>query len=69
LKALYDGWRADIIKCRALTEAIIDFGEDEGIEDEIYDDGNHPLIHFGLIQSLLAYGIFWRQFNHISLRQ
>jgi len=30
-----------VIKCRALTEAIIDFGEDEGIEDEIYDDGMH----------------------------
>jgi hypothetical protein len=29
-----------VIKCRALSEAIIDFGEDEGIEDEIYDDGN-----------------------------
>ena len=40
LKLLYEGWRADIIKCRALTEAIIDFGEDEGIEDEIYGDGN-----------------------------
>lgn len=39
LKTLYDGWRTDIIKCRALTEAIIDFGEDEGIEDEIYNDG------------------------------
>jgi tRNA U34 5-carboxymethylaminomethyl modifying GTPase MnmE/TrmE len=39
LKTLYDGWRTDIIKCRALAEAIIDFGEDEGIEEEIYDDG------------------------------
>ena len=29
-----------MIKCRALTEAIIDFGEDDEIEDEIYDDGN-----------------------------
>jgi len=39
LKTLYDGWRTDVIKCRALTEAIIDFGEDEGIEEEIYADG------------------------------
>ena len=39
LKTLYDAWRTDIIKCRALAEAIIDFGEDEGIEEEIYDDG------------------------------
>jgi hypothetical protein len=30
-----------VIKCRALIEAIIDFGEDEGIEDEIYDDGRY----------------------------
>ena len=36
---MYHRWRNDIIKCRALTEAIIDFGEDEGIEDEIYGDG------------------------------
>jgi len=39
LKKLYEGWRADVIKCRALTEAIIDFGEDDEIEDEIYEDG------------------------------
>jgi hypothetical protein len=32
-----------VIKCRALSEAIIDFGEDEGIEDEIYDDGNYSV--------------------------
>jgi tRNA modification GTPase len=40
LKVLYNGWREDVIKCRAMSEAIIDFGEDEGIEDEIYGDGN-----------------------------
>ena len=39
LKTLYEGWRKDIIKCRATTEAIIDFGEDEGIEEEIYAEG------------------------------
>jgi tRNA modification GTPase len=39
LKQLYEGWRGDIIKCRALTEAIIDFGEDDEIEDEVYEDG------------------------------
>jgi tRNA modification GTPase len=36
---LYEGWRTDIIKCRALIEAVIDFGEDEGIEDEVYENG------------------------------
>jgi tRNA modification GTPase len=43
LKELYEGWRTAMIKCRALIEAIIDFGEDEGIEDEIYDDGSNIL--------------------------
>ena len=36
---MYEGWRAEVIKCRAFTEAIIDFGEDEQIEDDVYDDG------------------------------
>jgi tRNA U34 5-carboxymethylaminomethyl modifying GTPase MnmE/TrmE len=49
---LYDGWREDIIKCRALTEAIIDFGEDEGIEDDIYKDGKS--IVFKLIQFMIV---------------
>lgn len=40
LKTLYEAWRNEVIKCRALTEAIIDFGEDEGIESELYDDGS-----------------------------
>jgi tRNA modification GTPase len=39
LKTLYEGWRNDLVKCCALTEAIIDFGEDEGIEFELYEDG------------------------------
>ena len=39
LKTLYEAWRNEILKCRALTEAIIDFGEDEGIESELYSDG------------------------------
>ena len=42
MKTLYEGWRGNIIKCRALTEAVIDFGEDEGIEEEIYGDGMTP---------------------------
>ncbi|ORX89997.1 tRNA modification GTPase TrmE [Basidiobolus meristosporus CBS 931.73] len=36
LKGLYDSWRSDIIKNLALVEAIIDFGEDENIEDGIF---------------------------------
>jgi len=34
-----------VIKCRAVIEAIIDFGEDEGIEDEIYDDGIYSYLN------------------------
>jgi hypothetical protein len=38
---LYEGWREDVIKCRAITEAIIDFGEDDEIEDSVCEDGIH----------------------------
>ena len=41
MKVLYDGWRKDVIQCLAMSEAIIDFGEDEGIEDEIYNDSTY----------------------------
>lgn len=39
LKHLYESWRTQLIKNMALVEAIIDFGEDEGIEDDIIDKG------------------------------
>lgn len=35
----YDDWREQLIKCMALTEAVIDFGEDENIEDGVLNDG------------------------------
>ena len=41
MKVLYDRWRKDVIQCLAMSEAIIDFGEDEGIEDEIYNDSTY----------------------------
>ncbi|KAK9762807.1 mitochondrial splicing system protein [Basidiobolus ranarum] len=37
LKGLYENWRSGMIKNLALVEAIIDFGEDENIEDGIYN--------------------------------
>ncbi|RUS15961.1 tRNA modification GTPase GTPBP3, mitochondrial-like protein [Endogone sp. FLAS-F59071] len=37
LKHLYESWRTQLIKNMALLEAIIDFGEDEGIEDGIIE--------------------------------
>jgi tRNA modification GTPase len=39
LRQQYDGWREQLIKCMALTEAVIDFGEDENIEDGVLNDG------------------------------
>ncbi|KAG0044000.1 tRNA modification GTPase gtpbp3, mitochondrial [Gryganskiella cystojenkinii] len=38
LRHLYDNWRTELIKCMALIEALIDFGEDENIEDGVYDE-------------------------------
>ncbi|CAJ0842038.1 10429_t:CDS:2 [Entrophospora sp. SA101] len=37
LKNLYESWRKQLIKNMALVEAIIDFGEDENIEDDVFD--------------------------------
>ncbi|KAF9433937.1 tRNA modification GTPase gtpbp3, mitochondrial [Entomortierella beljakovae] len=37
LKILYDAWREQLIKSMALIEAVIDFGEDENIEEGVYD--------------------------------
>ncbi|KAF9115360.1 tRNA modification GTPase gtpbp3, mitochondrial [Mortierella sp. AM989] len=38
LKTLYDTWRTQLIQGMALIEALIDFGEDENIEDDVYDN-------------------------------
>ncbi|GJJ70873.1 tRNA modification GTPase [Entomortierella parvispora] len=38
LRNLYDSWRTQLIKSMALIEALIDFGEDENIEDDVYDN-------------------------------
>ncbi|KAF9198689.1 tRNA modification GTPase gtpbp3, mitochondrial [Haplosporangium sp. Z 27] len=38
LKNLYDTWRTQLIQSMALIEALIDFGEDENIEDDVYDN-------------------------------
>lgn len=46
---MYEGWRADVIKCRAITEAIIDFGEDDEIEDSVYKDGTHSITPFRFV--------------------
>ncbi|CEP19801.1 hypothetical protein [Parasitella parasitica] len=37
LRKPYEHWREQIIKCMATTEAVIDFGEDESIEDGVMD--------------------------------
>lgn len=38
LRVPYDQWREQIIRCMATTEAVIDFGEDENIEDGVMDE-------------------------------
>ncbi|KAI8881487.1 tRNA modification GTPase TrmE [Backusella circina FSU 941] len=37
LRKTYDNWREKIIKAMATTEAVIDFGEDENIEEGVMD--------------------------------
>jgi len=39
LKNLYENWRKQLIENMAFIEAIIDFGEDENIEDEVLKQG------------------------------
>jgi hypothetical protein len=34
-EVLYDGWRLEILRIMAHIEAFIDFGDDEGIEDDV----------------------------------
>ncbi|XP_052255643.1 tRNA modification GTPase GTPBP3, mitochondrial-like isoform X4 [Dreissena polymorpha] len=42
LSQLYQGWRADIIKCVADLEAFIDFSEDQDIEEHVVESGQRP---------------------------
>ena len=35
--------REDVIKCLALLEALIDFGEGEDLEEGVYDQGSSHL--------------------------
>ncbi|KAI9331905.1 tRNA modification GTPase TrmE [Pilaira anomala] len=37
LRIPYESWREKIIKCMATTEAVIDFGEDENIEEGVME--------------------------------
>jgi tRNA modification GTPase len=38
-----DNLREDVIKCLALLEALIDFGEGEDLEEDVYDQGSSLL--------------------------
>lgn len=56
LRHQYESWRQQLIKCMALTEAVIDFGEDENIEDNVLVDGWLSFLIFCTQnQSILAY--------------
>jgi tRNA modification GTPase len=43
MRQAYDAMRATAIEATALIEALIDFGEDEGISEGVYEQGKHPL--------------------------
>lgn len=39
MREAYDSMRAKAIEATALIEALIDFGEDEGISEGVYEQG------------------------------
>ena len=43
MKREMDNLRGDVIKCLALLEALIDFGEGEDLEEGVYDQGSSLL--------------------------
>ncbi|KAI7869140.1 tRNA modification GTPase TrmE [Spinellus fusiger] len=45
LRIPYEGWREKIIQCMATLEAVIDFGEDEQIEDNVLDQVVTSVVH------------------------
>ncbi|RHZ83004.1 hypothetical protein Glove_101g25 [Diversispora epigaea] len=45
LKHLYDTWRQQLIENMAFVEAVIDFGEDENIEDGVLNQVNERIKH------------------------
>ncbi|KAJ1670191.1 mitochondrial splicing system protein, partial [Spiromyces aspiralis] len=38
LRKMYDGWRNELVHLMAKIEAVIDFSEEENIEDNVYND-------------------------------
>lgn len=39
MRHAYESMRSDIISAMSVVEALIDFGEDENIEDDAYEPG------------------------------
>lgn len=39
----YNRMRAEVIEAMALVEALVDFGEDEGISEDVFDQGSLSL--------------------------
>lgn len=54
---MYDTWRTQLIQGMALVEALIDFGEDENIEDDVYDNGkmSHCCFSFLFLVSFINF--------------
>lgn len=42
MRAKYEEMRSSIIEATSLVEALIDFGEDEAISDDVFDQGTFP---------------------------
>lgn len=49
MRKSYDAMRASIIEATSLIEALIDFGEDEGISEGVFEQGQHVSLDFGLV--------------------
>lgn len=45
MRQAYDSMRATAIEGMALVEALIDFGEDEGISEGVFDQGMPPMCY------------------------
>ena len=46
LRERYEDLRRQIINAMAIVEALIDFGEDDGVGEEVYLDGSSLLLFF-----------------------
>jgi len=58
MRHAYDSMRATAIEGMALIEALIDFGEDEGISDGVFEQGTFGLISHIFTRVLTSLAVF-----------